>query len=271
MNAGEDVRLAGVARELGAWWRALAALAALGALVGFLLSFVLSPGQQASSKVVLHGQLDKNQLLTQTQIATSLAVLDPVATALGGTGVELRDRVSAEVLDGNVLRITGTGPTAEEARALTDQVANGYVRFSAQVVAQTKDAAEAAVAQRREAAQRNLDDLKAQMAQAQRAQGDPLDGAAQIAHLDVVAKMERVLEQEEHAGQDVGDRGLRTKADCQPDDAGAGEEGADLHAQCRQGHHRGHGHDDDEGEVPQDRKKRSQPRPSLSICRVRFL
>lgn len=170
MNAGEDVRLAGVARVLGAWWRALAALAALGALVGFLLSFVLSPGQQASSKVVLHGQLDKNQLLTQTQIATSLAVLDPVATALGGTGVELRDRVSAEVLDGNVLRITGTGPTAEEARALTDQVANGYVRFSAQVVAQTKDAAEAAVAQRREAAQRNLDDLKAQMAQAQRAE-----------------------------------------------------------------------------------------------------
>ena len=127
---GDDVvRLSVVGALVRRRWRLLAAFAAIGALVGFGLSFVVSPGFAASSKVLLKGQLDKNQLLTETQIATSLSVLDRVAVDLkwGVSGLDLQGDVTATVLDGNVLEITGVASTSDRARQLTDRAAADYV------------------------------------------------------------------------------------------------------------------------------------------------
>lgn len=147
----------------------LGALALVGALIGFGSSFVFSPGHYASSKVLLKGQLDKNQLLTETQIAVSLSVLDRVADDLhwGVGGVDLQRKVSATVLDGNVLEITGIASTADRARELTDRAAAEYVTASTQILNDTRQADENAKRQIHDAAQKRVDDLQAQLADAE--------------------------------------------------------------------------------------------------------
>lgn len=128
------IDLALVGRLVRRRWHALVALALLGALLGYGLSFVLSPGYVSASKILLQGERDKDQLPGESEVATSSVVLDRVAQTLGWgvTGRDLRDRVTA-VVDLNVIQISGSAESPERARQLTDQVTTQYVIFSAQI------------------------------------------------------------------------------------------------------------------------------------------
>ena len=182
---GDDViRLTAIGALARRRWRILLLFALVGALVGFGLSFVLSPGHQASSKILLKGQPDKNQLLSETQIATSLAVLDHVADDLqwGVSGIELQGKVAATVLDGNVLEIAGVASTTERARALTDKAAAEYVAASNGILNDTRAATDAAARRRHDAAQKQIDDLQAKLAAAQAKPPSP-DATAEVNRL----------------------------------------------------------------------------------------
>ncbi len=83
------------------------------------------------------------------------------------------------------------------------------------------------------------------MAQLDRADAEALDGALVVAALDVLADPESIVEQVEHAGDDVADKILRTKADRDAEDAQTGNQRADFEAHRRQGHQRCGGSDID--------------------------
>ncbi|MFF4403877.1 Wzz/FepE/Etk N-terminal domain-containing protein [Streptoverticillium reticulum] len=138
----ETIRLATMGRILRRRWRLLALLTVLGALVGYGASVLFPPRYTASASVLLPGQWEERALLTQAEIATSSAVVDRAAAALGWTGVSgaaLRDRVSAEASDGNIIKISGTAGTPERAQRLSDQVARQFVTFAARIAGDTSD------------------------------------------------------------------------------------------------------------------------------------
>ncbi|EFL36568.1 conserved hypothetical protein [Streptomyces viridochromogenes DSM 40736] len=114
----------------------------LGALVGYGTSLLFPPRYTTSASVLLPGAWEERELLTQTQIATSSVVIDRAAATLGrpaGGGGELRDRVSAEAADGNIIKISGTADTPEHAQQLADQVAQQFVAFAARIAGDSTD------------------------------------------------------------------------------------------------------------------------------------
>ncbi len=133
----DTIRLVTIGRILRRRWRLLAVLAVVGALVGYGTSVVVFPPRYtASASVLLPGQWEERELLTQVDIATSSAVVDRAAAALhwsGVSGTELRDRVSAKAADGNIITIAGTAETPERAQRLSDQVAQQFVKFAARI------------------------------------------------------------------------------------------------------------------------------------------
>ncbi|WP_209671718.1 exopolysaccharide biosynthesis protein [Amycolatopsis magusensis] len=133
-------------------WRTLVVLAALGALVGAGSSFVLSPGYRTTASVLLQGPREADELLTQAEVATSSVVLDRTAAVLGGggTGAELRDKVTASAAQGNVITIEATGDTAEQAQGTADQLAQEFVKYSTQIIAGSGDAAVQLAQERRD-------------------------------------------------------------------------------------------------------------------------
>jgi capsular polysaccharide biosynthesis protein len=137
----ETVRLSLVGRVFRRRWRLLIALAILGAAVGFAASLLFSPGYAASADVLLQGPREPDEVQTETQVATSTAVLDKAAESLrwGKTGVDLEDSVEASVDEGNIIQITGYANTPERAQQLADRVANEYVSFSARLTTATTD------------------------------------------------------------------------------------------------------------------------------------
>ncbi|MBN0048878.1 polysaccharide biosynthesis protein [Streptomyces actuosus] len=138
----DTIRLVTIGRILRRRWRLLAVLTVVGALVGFGTSLVFPPRYTTSASVLLPGAWEERELLTQTEIATSSVVLDRAAASLGWTGVsgrELRDRVSAEAADGNIIKISGTAETPERAQKLSDQVAQQFVAFAARIAGDTTD------------------------------------------------------------------------------------------------------------------------------------
>ncbi|MGC2999478.1 polysaccharide biosynthesis protein [Streptomyces sp. G35A] len=138
----DTIRLATVGRLIHRRWRLLAVLTVVGALVGYGASLLFPPRYTASASVLLSGQWEERELLTQAEIATSSAVVDRAAAALGWAGVggtELRDRVSAGAADGNIITISGTAGTPERAQRLSDQVAEEYVAFAARLAGDTTD------------------------------------------------------------------------------------------------------------------------------------
>jgi capsular polysaccharide biosynthesis protein len=142
MSTSDDaVRLSLVALVVRRRWRLLVALAVAGAILGAGASLLLSPGYQTSANILMQGPREPDELLTQAEIAMSSVVLDRAATALGWnvTGTELQDSVTAAVANGNVIAITATGETPEQAQQLADQVAQEYVRFSTQLVGNSAD------------------------------------------------------------------------------------------------------------------------------------
>ncbi|MFF3402837.1 Wzz/FepE/Etk N-terminal domain-containing protein [Streptomyces sp. NPDC002659] len=138
----DTIRLVTIGRIIRRRWRLLTVLAVVGALVGYGTSLLLPPRYTTSASVLLPGAWEERELLTQSEIATSSAVVDRTAATLGWTGVsgrELRDRVSAKAADGNIIKISGTAETPERAQQLSDQMAQQFVTFAARIVGDNTD------------------------------------------------------------------------------------------------------------------------------------
>ncbi|MFC9428064.1 Wzz/FepE/Etk N-terminal domain-containing protein [Streptomyces sp. NPDC056987] len=138
----DTIRLATIGRIVRRRRRLLAFVAVAGALVGFAASVLFPPRYTTSASVLLPGAWEERELLTQAEIATSSVVLDRAAAALGRAGAgdgALRDRVSAEAADGNIIRISGTADTPERARRLADEVARQFVAFAARIAGDSTD------------------------------------------------------------------------------------------------------------------------------------
>ncbi|MEU9183746.1 Wzz/FepE/Etk N-terminal domain-containing protein [Streptomyces sp. NPDC048484] len=138
----DTIRLVTIGRILQRRWRLLAVLAVMGALVGYGASVLFPPRYTASASVLLPGQWEERELLTQAEIATSSVVVDRVAATLhwqGVSGGQLRDRVSAQAADGNIIKISGTADTPERAQRLSDQVAQQFVTFAARIAGDSAD------------------------------------------------------------------------------------------------------------------------------------
>jgi hypothetical protein len=108
------------------------------------------------------------------------------------------------------------------------------------------------------------------MPQLDRADAEALDGALVIAALDVFADPKGVVEQVEHASDDIADKILTTKADRNPDNTQTGDQRADFEAHRRQRHQRGDGDDHDEQNIAENRQQRTQPRPPPRLVGVRL-
>ncbi|MER5203539.1 polysaccharide biosynthesis protein [Streptomyces sp. NPDC002825] len=138
----DTIRLVTVGRILRRRGRFLTILAMVGALVGYGTSLLLPPRYTTSASVLLPGSWEERELLTQTQVATSSVVVDRAAAALnwaGVDGLELKERVSAEAADGNIIKISGTADTPERAQRLSDEVARQFVAFAADIVGDSSD------------------------------------------------------------------------------------------------------------------------------------
>ncbi|NGO74890.1 polysaccharide biosynthesis protein [Streptomyces sp. YC504] len=133
----DTIRLATIGRVIQRRWRLLTVLAVVGALVGFGVSVVFPPRYTTSASVLLSGQWEERELLTQAEIATSSVVIDKVAAKLGDSG--LRDRVSAKATEGNIISVSGTADTPQGAQRIADQVAQEYVAFAARLSGDTTD------------------------------------------------------------------------------------------------------------------------------------
>lgn len=133
----DTIRLATIGRMIRRRRRLLTILTLLGALVGYGTSVLVPPRYTTSASVLLPGAWEERELLTQTEIATSSAVVDRAAAALhwpGVSGRDLRDRVGAKAADGNIITISGTAGTPERAQRLADEVARQFVTFAARIV-----------------------------------------------------------------------------------------------------------------------------------------
>lgn len=140
----DTIRLATIGRILRRRWRLLAVLAVVGALFGYGTSVLLLPPRYtAEASVLLPGQWEERELLTQVDIATSSAVVDRAAAALkwGVDGTELQKDVSAKADDGNIIKVSGTADTPERAQRLSDQLAQQFVTFATRIAGGSTDPA----------------------------------------------------------------------------------------------------------------------------------
>ncbi|MEU1034269.1 Wzz/FepE/Etk N-terminal domain-containing protein [Streptomyces mirabilis] len=141
----DTIRLVTIGRILRRRWRLLAVLALVGALFGYGTSVLLLPPRYtAEASVLLPGQWEERELLTQVDIATSSAVVDRAAAALHWTGVdgtELQKDVSAKADNGNIIKVSGTADTPERAQRLSDQLAQQFVTFATRIAGGSTDPA----------------------------------------------------------------------------------------------------------------------------------
>ncbi|MEV8021461.1 Wzz/FepE/Etk N-terminal domain-containing protein [Streptomyces sp. NPDC086554] len=139
----DTIRLVTIGRILRRRRRLLAVLTVVGALVGYGASALLFPPRYtASASVLLPGQWEERELLTQVDIAISSSVADRAAAELDWSGVsggELRDKVTAKAADGNIIKISGTAESPERAQQLSDQVAKEFVTFAARLTGGATD------------------------------------------------------------------------------------------------------------------------------------
>ncbi|MGW1014722.1 Wzz/FepE/Etk N-terminal domain-containing protein, partial [Streptomyces termitum] len=138
----DTIRLVTLGRIVRRRGRLLLLLALAGALAGYGASLLFPPRYTTSVSVLLPGAWEERELLTQAQVATSSVVLDRTAGALGwdGTdGEELKDRVTAEIADGNIIRITGTADSPEKAQRLSDRTAREFIAFTTRILGNGAD------------------------------------------------------------------------------------------------------------------------------------
>ncbi|MGW6404758.1 Wzz/FepE/Etk N-terminal domain-containing protein [Streptomyces sp. NPDC055134] len=138
----DTIRLVTLGRILRRRWRLLAVLTVVGALVGYGTSVLFPPRYTASASVLLPGQWEERELLTQVDLATSSSVVDRAAASLGWRGVsgsDLRDRVSAKAADGNIIKISATADTPERAQRFSDRMAQEFVSYAARIAGGSTD------------------------------------------------------------------------------------------------------------------------------------
>jgi capsular polysaccharide biosynthesis protein len=138
----DTIRLVTIGRIFRRRWRLLAIVAVLGALVGYGASLLFPPSYTTTASVLLPGQWEERELLTQAEIASSSEVIDRAAASLRWSGVsstDLRDQVGAKATDGNIIKISGTADTAERAQRLSDQVAKEFVSYAARIAGDDPD------------------------------------------------------------------------------------------------------------------------------------
>ena len=110
------------------------------------------------------------------------------------------------------------------------------------------------------------------VAQLDRAQAEGFHRALVTAALDVFADPEGIVEQIEHAADDVPDQSLGTEADGHAHHAGAGDQRADVDAEGGERHHHHHHQQHDEEQVAEDRQQGLHPRlaaPFLALLIAR--
>jgi capsular polysaccharide biosynthesis protein len=192
-----DLNLALLGRLLRHRWPVLALLAVLGGLLGAGASLVWSPGYQSGSKVLLQGDRGKDAQLGEAQIATSLVVLDRTAEGLqwGETGSDLRGKVSASSLDGNVIQIVGTASTPERAQQLTDRATREYIAFSTQIASDATAAYEDVSRQNRERVQKQIDESQTRITALEASPVVSAEGADGIKARDELERARTTLEQ----------------------------------------------------------------------------
>jgi capsular polysaccharide biosynthesis protein len=176
---GEDVvRLAVLGHLARAKWRLLVAMAVVGALVGLGASLLLSPGYASTSKVLLQEPRDEQAVLTEAELAVSQVVLDKAAADLGTgvSGLDLRGRVSAAVVGGNIVGLTGLAATPEQAQQLTQHATEEYVAFSTQVATDFATAANEVQSQHKDEVQQRIDEANEQIARLQKSGGTNAPG-----------------------------------------------------------------------------------------------
>ncbi|MGH3468811.1 MAG: exopolysaccharide biosynthesis protein, partial [Thermocrispum sp.] len=164
------MRLSVVGQIIRRRWRVLAAAAVIGAVLGFAASQLVSPGYQAGSQVLLQGSRDPDELLTESQIAVSSVVLERAASTLGWRMPvsELQEKVTAEIVDGNVIEIRATDADPLRARSLTDQVANEFVTYTSQLVSNPANSTAELVQEQQKALQQQVRDANQQLSELHR-------------------------------------------------------------------------------------------------------
>jgi uncharacterized protein involved in exopolysaccharide biosynthesis len=163
------VRLSVIGQILRRRWRFLLALAALGAVVGATASLLWPPAYESSSRVLLQGDLDKDRVLSEAQIAMSLVVLDRAATGLnwGVEGPGLRDWVSAAVADGHVIEIKAKADSPDRARQLAERVTQHYIAFSTEILTKSAIASGEVLAPRKDSLQQQVADMNRRISELQ--------------------------------------------------------------------------------------------------------
>ncbi|WP_419999345.1 polysaccharide biosynthesis protein [Streptomyces boninensis] len=157
----DTIRLATIGRIFRRRGRLLAACAVAGALFGFGLSVLFPPSYTTAASVVMPGQWEEREILTQAQVATSSAVVDRTANALGWSGVsgsDLLGKVTAKAgAQGNFIQISGTAETPERAQRLADESAQQFVTYSARIAGSNPEAAGGPKALRKKVEQTSRD------------------------------------------------------------------------------------------------------------------
>jgi hypothetical protein len=138
---------------------------AVGAAAGAAAVYVRPPAFSSTSLVLLPpppegaASAGAHTIDTNVQIALSEAVLGPAGRLLSpplGTA-EVGDRVDIEAKTSDVLQITATGPTAHQAQALSEAVAQAEVNYLKDAASTLGDDARTALAERRAKLKENLD------------------------------------------------------------------------------------------------------------------
>ncbi|MFD9073649.1 Wzz/FepE/Etk N-terminal domain-containing protein, partial [Streptomyces lasiicapitis] len=80
----EAIRLVTIGRIFRRRWRLLAVVAVTGALFGYGVSLLFPPSYTTSTSVLLAGQWEERELLTQAEIASSSAVVGTAGGAREG-------------------------------------------------------------------------------------------------------------------------------------------------------------------------------------------
>lgn len=156
----ETIRLSMIGEILRRRRRLLTVVAALGCAVGALAWYLLPPAFASTSTVLLQGDRAEEEILTEAQVAASRVVVDRAAAELGwDIGILAGDPVSAEVTEGNVIKITANAGTPRRARDLAVQVTEAYVEFSTESAAQAAQATAEALSGRRAELQRQVFEL----------------------------------------------------------------------------------------------------------------
>jgi capsular polysaccharide biosynthesis protein len=180
----ETVRMAVLGRVLRRQWRLLVALAVAGALLGAVVALVKPPIYAAVTRVLVQGGDEAEALAAETQIATSLIVLDRTVATLGWdtSGAQLKGSVSVTPADGNVLEISATGTTPAAARDLAAAMTDEYIRFSGELDAAAVSEPVRVLGDLRELVDARVVDLNAAIAERQSAVG--IDGSQLAADLE---------------------------------------------------------------------------------------